>query len=189
MTDATPVPWWRRGPLFEIVETVAVTLVLFLVIQAFIAQPYQVEGDSMERTVEPQQYVLVDKLSPRFDAYHRGDIVVFRPPEGFQRGDTPFIKRVIGVAGDEVELRDGGVVVNGTAIDEPYAYADPPGSPPEATISSGPTSWQVPDGAVFLLGDHRTDSEDSRVFGPVSTSQVLGRAWLRYWPLSAFGPV
>jgi signal peptidase I len=189
MTVATPTPWWRRGPLLEIVETLAVTLILFLLIQALIAQPYQVEGESMERTFEPGQYVLVDKLSPRFDAYHRGDIVVFRPPEGFQRGDTPFIKRVIGVGGDVVEIRDGGVVVNGAPLDEPYAYADPPGSEPERTISSGPTTWQVPDGAVFLLGDHREDSEDSRVFGPVPVSQVLGRAWLRYWPLPVFGLV
>ncbi len=189
MTDAAPEAWWRRGPFVEIVETVAITLVLFLVIQAFIAQPYQVEGDSMERTFEPAQHVLVDKLTPRFDAYHRGDIVVFHPPEGFQRGDTPFIKRVIGVGGDVVEIRNGRVVVNGTVLNERYTFADPPGSPPEPTIGGDPSTWTVPDGSLFLLGDHRTDSEDSRVFGPVALGQVVGRAWLRYWPLGDFGPV
>jgi signal peptidase I len=89
------------GCLFEIVETQVLTLVIFLVIQTFIAQPYRVEQQSMERTLEPDQYVLLDKLTPRFDAYKRGDIVVFNPPADWvQAAGTPFIKRVIGVGGD-----------------------------------------------------------------------------------------
>ena len=108
------------GCVFEVVETLVLTLVIFFVIQTFIAQPYQVQQQSMERTLEPGQYVLVDKLTPRFDAYDRGDVVVFNPPETWINDDTPFIKRVIGVAGDTVEVRDDGIVyVNGTALDEP----------------------------------------------------------------------
>ena len=81
------------GCLFEIVETLVLTLIIFFVIQTFVAQPYRVEQNSMERTLEPDQYVLVDKLTPRFDPYSRGDIVVFQPPDGFSEGtqNTPFI--------------------------------------------------------------------------------------------------
>jgi signal peptidase I len=79
------------GCLFEIVETLVLTLIIFLVIQNFIAQPYKVQQQSMERTLEPEQYVLVDKLTPRFDTYKRGDIVVFEPPEEWGEDGTPFI--------------------------------------------------------------------------------------------------
>ena len=93
------------GCLLEIVETLALTLIIFFVIQNFVAQPYKVQQQSMERTLEPEQYVLVDKLTPRFDTYKRGDIVVFTPPEDWvQDNGTPFIKRVIGVGGDTVEI-------------------------------------------------------------------------------------
>jgi len=90
------------GCLFEIVETLVLTLIIFVVIQNFVAQPYKVQQQSMERTLEPEQYVLVDKLTPRFDTYKRGDIVVFTPPEDWGDNGTPFIKRVIGEAGDTV---------------------------------------------------------------------------------------
>ena len=176
----------RFGCLFEVVETLVLTLVIFFVIQTFIAQPYQVQQMSMEQTLEPSQYVLVDKLTPRFDAYKRGDIVVFKPPETWASGDTPFIKRIIGVAGDRVEIRDDGLVyVNGTPLDEPYIYAD--GDPPATEQTGDQDAWTVPDGDLFVLGDHRTQSADSRVFGPISQGDVIGRAFLRYFPFDAFG--
>src|SRR5687768_6670533 len=108
------------GCLFEIVETLVLTLIIFVVIQNFVAQPYKVQQQSMERTLEPEQYVLVDKLTPRFDAYKRGDIVVFTPPADWGDNGTPFIKRVIGEAGDTVQIRDDGLVyVNDAPLDEP----------------------------------------------------------------------
>ena len=111
------------GCLFEIVETLALTLIIFFVIQTFVAQPYKVQQQSMEHTLEPDQYVLVDKLTPRFDTYKRGDIVVFTPPADWVQDDgTPFIKRVIGLGGDTVEIHDGSVFINGTKLDEPYLY-------------------------------------------------------------------
>jgi signal peptidase I len=176
----------QLGCLLEIVETLALTLIIFVVIQNFIAQPYKVQQSSMERTLMQEQYVLVDKLTPRFDAYKRGDIVVFTPPEDWVGADrTPFIKRVIGVGGDTVEIHDGGVYINGERLDEPYIYAESNGS--VQTTDAAQERWVIPGDELFLMGDHRQDSADSRAFGPVPANQVIGRAWLRYWPFDTFG--
>ncbi len=177
------------GCLLEIVETLALTLIIFFVIQNFVAQPYKVQMQSMERTLEPDQYVLVDKLTPRWDGYKRGDIVVFKPPADWgPADDTPYIKRVIGVGGDTVEIHDGLVYINGTALDEPYLYAEPEGGPPQETSADSDQSrWVVPAGELFLMGDHRSNSADSRAHGTVPVADVVGRAWLRYWPLDTFG--
>ena len=178
-----------RRLVIEIVETLVLTAVIFFVIQNFVAQPYKVQQQSMEHTLEPEQYVLVDKLTPRFDTYKRGDIVVFTPPAEWGEDGTPFIKRVIGQGGDQVQIKDDGIVyINGEALDEPYLFAENPGDPPQPTTApSDEASWTVPDGELFLMGDHRSNSADSRMFGPVEATQVIGRAWLRYWPIDAFG--
>lgn len=163
------------------------TLLIFFVIQNFVAQPYKVQQQSMERTLEPDQYVLVDKLTPRFDAYNRGDIVVFEPPEDWGDSNTPFIKRVVGEPGDVVEIRDDGLVyINEVALDEPYLYEED-GEPQPTTSSLEQSTWTVPEGDLFLMGDHRSDSADSRTFGTVPIDRVVGRAWLRYWPVDVFG--
>jgi signal peptidase I len=176
----------QLGCLLEIVETLALTLIIFVVIQNFIAQPYKVQQSSMERTLMQEQYVLVDKLTPRFDEYKRGDIVVFTPPEDWVGADrTPFIKRVIGVGGDTVEIHDGGVYINGERLEEPYIYAESDGS--VQTTVAAQDRWVIPGDELFLMGDHRQDSADSRAFGPVPANQVIGRAWLRYWPFDTFG--
>ena len=167
------------GCLFEIVETLVLTLIIFFVIQTFVAQPYRVEQQSMERTLEPNQYVLVDKLTPRWDDYSRGDIVVFEPPEAWVEGEprTPFIKRVIGLPGETVEVRDGAVYIDGVELDEPYLFDLQP-----TTASDEPARVVVPEGQLFVMGDHRGASADSRAFGPIDRSAIIGRAWLRYWP-------
>jgi signal peptidase I len=140
----------------------------------------------MQNTLQEGEYVLIDKLTPRFDDYSRGDIVVFRPQEGEgENGDTPFIKRVIGVPGDTVEIHDGAVFVNGIELDETaYTYEGEP------TLPSGDLDrWEVAEGMLFVLGDHRNNSTDSRspTIGPIPVSSVIGRAWLRYWPITALG--
>ena len=173
------------GCLFEVVETLVLTLVIFFVIQTFVAQPYQVQQNSMEHTLEPGQYVLVDKLTPRWDSYGRGDVVVFNPPVAWTEDRTPFIKRVIGLPGDTIEVKDDGLVyINGTPLDETYTFKNDQGIV-EPTTSLDQTRWVVPDGELFVMGDHRRASADSRVFGPIPISDVIGRAFLRYWPISA----
>jgi signal peptidase I len=166
------------GCLIEIVETIVLTLVIFFVVQHFVAQPYQILQQSMVPTLNQYEYVLVDKLSPNWSDYKRGDIIVFEPPSGFQEDghDIPFIKRVIGVPGDTVEIKDGAVWVNGVKLAEPYVF---PGQP--TTSWTEQTSWVVPKGQLFVLGDHRAASQDSRAFGTIPRSSVIGRAWIRYW--------
>jgi signal peptidase I len=179
------------GCLIEIAETLILTLVIFWVIQTFVAQPYRVEQDSMRTTLEPEQYVLVDKLTPNFDTYSRGDIVVFHPVlrEGScdadiaqPDGGVPFIKRVIGVPGDIVAISDGEVRVNGVELDEPYVLGT-------TVVPEGDESWQVEPSRLFVMGDNRNNSTDSRSssVGQICVRDVIGRAWLRYWPLNALG--
>ncbi|HEX5590133.1 MAG TPA: signal peptidase I [Candidatus Limnocylindrales bacterium] len=175
------------GCLFEVLETLVLTVLIFFGIQTFVAQPFKVQQGSMENTLLEEQYVLVDKLSPRWDAYSTGDIIVFEPPESWSQGSTvPFIKRVIGVGGDVIELRDGLVHVNGVELDEDYIFRDENGPQQTLPAAGGATRWVVPDGELFVMGDHRQDSADSRNFGPIQISHVVGRAWLRYWPFDKF---
>jgi signal peptidase I len=176
------------GCLFEVVETLVLTILIFLGIQTFVAQPYKVQQQSMETTLMPDQYVLVDKLTPRWAPYARGDIVVFDPPETWaSAGGVPFIKRVIGLPGDRVELADGHVFVNGVELREDYVRSD--GGRPQTTepTPGGSSSWLIPEGDLFVMGDNRQNSADSRSFGPIEVSHVVGRAWLRYWPFDVFG--
>ncbi|HUG30597.1 MAG TPA: signal peptidase I [Candidatus Limnocylindria bacterium] len=176
------------GCLLEVVETLVLTVLIFLGIQTFVAQPYKVQQGSMETTLLQDQYVLVDKLTPRWAPYSRGDIVVFEPPETWSSGGgVPFIKRVIGLPGDRVELRDGNVYVNDLELDEPYIFLEN-GVPQDTDpTGGGANEWLVPAGQLLVMGDHREDSADSRSFGPVEVGHVIGRAWLRYWPFDTFG--
>jgi signal peptidase I len=143
----------------------------------------------METTLMPDQYVLVDKLTPHWAPYKRGDIVVFDPPETWTVGGTsvPFIKRVIGLPGDTVELKDGLVYVNGIELHEPYIYEEngiPQTTDPQA---GGASQWIVPSDQLLVMGDHRENSAETRTFGPIEIRHEIGRAWLRYWPFDTFG--
>lgn len=161
---------------------------IFLGIQAFVAQPYRVEGASMETSLMPDEYVLIDKLTPRWAPYARGDVVVIDPPEQFAGSSgVPFIKRVIGVPGDRIELKDGEVFVNGNVLDEPYVFTEDGVRQPTDPTGGGTFEWLVAQGSLLVMGDHRENSADSRIFGPVEIRHVIGRAWLRYWPINTFG--
>jgi signal peptidase I len=178
------------GCLLEIVETLVLTLVIYLLIHNFIAQPFEVEQDSMVPTILEHEYILIDKLSPRFNDYDRGDIVVFTPPPGFEQGGVPFIKRVIGLPGDTVSLQNGRVFVTpegGSVIPltEPYVrQLDGRIAPTQPRDAEGTSEWTVPDGEYFVMGDNRPDSQDSRFFGPITRESIVGRAWIRYFPLN-----
>ncbi len=167
--------------IIEIATTIALAVILYLVIQTFVVQTFRVEQESMLDTLQPDQHLLIDKLTPRFDDYSRGDIVVFHPPDDYSTDGTPFIKRVIGEPGDHVQISDGAVWINGVRLDEPYVhYPIDPGEWDEIT---------VPAGEIVVMGDHRDASVDSRDFGPVPIGNVIGRAVLRFWPLSTLGIV
>jgi len=162
-------------------ETILLTLIVVVGVQTFIAQPYQVERESMLDTLQSGEMVLVDKLSARLGGIARGDIIVFEPPPHPGDDGTPFIKRVIGLPGDVVKLREGAVVINGVPLDESgYVYRGQPTLPTD-TIAT----WHVPEGQLFVLGDHRLDSTDSRIgwLGMVPMERVIGRAAIRYWPM------
>ncbi len=173
----------------EIVTTVGLAVILYLIITTFIVQTFRVEQSSMIDTLHEGQHLLIDKITPRFDDYSRGDIIVFHPNGNSDQ--TPYIKRVIGVGGERVEVRDGSVWIDGTRLDESaYTYRDPITGENEPTLAkAGNASWDVPEGQLFVLGDHRMGSTDSRnpSVGLVSTGDVVGRAWLRFFPLDTLG--
>ncbi|MEA2549475.1 MAG: signal peptidase [Chloroflexota bacterium] len=171
------------------VETLVLTLILFWVIQSFVAQPFQVQQFSMQNTIQNDQFVLVDRLTPHFDGYHRGDIIVFTPPQAVEGlpDQKPFIKRIIGVEGDTVSIHDGKVFVNDIELDEPYVFKGTDGQPQATDPLDATDAWTIGPGQLFVMGDHRARSSDSRVFGTIDVKSVIGRAWLRYWPIEDLG--
>jgi signal peptidase I len=184
------------GCAFEIVETLVLTLLIYLVIHNFVAQPFEVQQSSMFPTIVDGEYILIDKLTPRFDGYHYGDVVVFNPPSGsgLATDGIPFIKRIIGMPGDTVSLENGRVFVtrpgeNAVRIEEPYVRRTDDGaiSPTTCPRPDCPLTWIVGQNQYFVMGDNRPSSQDSRVFGPVDEDLILGRAWLRYFPLERVG--
>jgi signal peptidase I len=193
----------RRNQLFELAFIVAVALALALSVQAYALKPYRIPSASMEPTLQIGDRVLVNRFSHRLGSEPKlGDIVVFHPPAGADaappRCGTPgqgagsptpcsrptptassqtFIKRVVGVSGDRIAIRQGHVVRNGKLAREPFVAACGPGE--ECTL---PRAITVPRDAVFLMGDNRGMSQDSRFWGPIPVSWVIGEAFAVYWP-------
>ncbi|MCL4466991.1 MAG: signal peptidase I [Chloroflexi bacterium] len=187
-----------RSTVREVFETIVLTVLIFLLVRA-VVQNFKVEGHSMEPTLFDGQYLLINKaiywevdLSPLarffpqavnaeqpkvvlFREPERGDIVVFRAP---QSPDRDYIKRVIGVPGDRVEVKGDKVYVNGTALSEPYIVDAPQYDYPPTT---------VPPDSYFVLGDHRNNSSDSHVWGMVPRDNMVGVAWVSYWPPAQWG--
>lgn len=162
---------WLRAILRELVQTVLPAVLLAAVIHLFLAQATRVYGQSMEPNLHTNQRLIVEKISYRFHGPQRGDIVVLRQP-GCDDCEL-LIKRVIGLAGEEISVHDGQVYVDGEPVQEPYLIQP-------TTGHFGPV--RVPPLHVFVMGDNRGASNDSRVFGPVSREEILGRAWVSYWP-------
>ena len=168
----------RRAGLAELVITVVVAFVLvFGVVRPFVVEAYRIPSESMVPTLQVGDRILANKFIYRFTEPEKRDIVVFDSVEG---DDQTLIKRVVGVAGDEIQVRDGVLYVNGEAQEEPYLNDDPP-----FTGSYGPTV--VPEGHIWVMGDNRGNSADSRVFGPLPLENLEGQAFMRFWPVSKIG--
>jgi signal peptidase I len=150
---------------------------LALVIIVFLYQPVKVEGTSMAPLLSDQERIFINKFVYRFEAIHRGDVVVFWYP--LDRSKS-FIKRVIALPGETVTIRQGVVTVDGTVVPEPYV-------PPQYEDVSDYGPQRVPADSYFVMGDHRISSNDSRVFGPVPSQFIYGRAVFAYWPVDHFG--
>lgn len=165
--------------LGELPVLIITAIVVAWLIKTFLVQPFYIPSGSMEPTLLPGDRVLVSKLSYRFGAPKPGNIVVFIAPEIAEAVETDFIKRIIGTPGMTVEEMNGRLLVNGRPKDEPYTRADNP------TASFGPAT--VPSGKVFVMGDNRGNSKDSRYFGAIKEKSLVGKAFFVYWPPNRVG--
>lgn len=162
---------WSRDILF------AIAIAIFIVI--FVIQPVKVEGTSMQPQLSDQDRIFVNRFIYRFKEIDRGDVVVFWYPRDREKS---FIKRIIGMPGDSVEIQKGLVYINGKKLDEPYLK-------PEFRDFRSFNRVVVPQGKYFVLGDHRNSSNDSRSWGLVEESLIYGKAIFSYWPVSHVGLV
>jgi signal peptidase I len=200
----------RENTLVETAILLVVAVVLAIVLQAFAVKPYRIPSSSMEPTLHVGDRVLVDRFSKRILGHEPkvGNIIVFHPPAGAdpqspvcgassqgqgsstpcsrptrQKSSQSFIKRVVGVGGDRIALRGGHVIRNGKPAAESFAAPCDPGS----GACDFPTPITVPKGYVYLLGDNRGNSDDSRFWGPVPLDWVIGKAFATYWPPKRIG--
>ena len=170
-------PWSLRwlsklGPLFRAVELVT-------------AARFTVRGESMRPNFENDQYVLVSKLTYLMAPPSRGDVVVLQHP---YRHGWHYIKRIVGLPGECVEVRGGVVRIDGEPLEEPYVLEGHEGTslPWEHSVAC---EWPLGKGEFYMMGDNRADSDDSRAFGPVPRENIIGKAWLRYWPRQVWGVI
>jgi signal peptidase I len=161
----------------EIIETVLLAVIMVALLN-FATGRYRVQGDSMQPTMHPEEYVLIDKISYRWSAPQRGDIVVFEYPFSGS-AERDFIKRLIGLPGETISIANGQVSVNGQPLEEPYIAAPP--------LTQG--TWTLDADQYFVMGDNRNNSSDSRSWGPLEQQYLIGRALLVYWPPPAWSIV
>lgn len=174
--EALPAPPASgKSLLREIIETVLLTVLIYVAVN-FATGRFRIEGSSMEPSMHPDQYVLVDKLSYMLGDPQRGDVIVFNYPQATERD---FIKRVIGLPGETVAVRGGVVYVNDQALEEPYISAPP----------TYENTWTMGADEYFVLGDNRNSSSDSHAWGPLDRQYLIGRAILVYWPPDLWGTV
>ncbi len=173
----------QEGPGFGrwLLETLLMIAVAFLLaqgIKTWVVQPFVIPTGSMETTILVGDRVLAEKISYRYSEPSAGDIVVFNDPT---ERHPQLIKRVIAVGGEEIDIRDGHVFINGEQLDEPYLHGlitDP---------GTEPMPFLVPDGYVWVMGDNRPNSGDSRFIGPQPLTAIQGRAFVTYWPIDRIG--
>lgn len=158
-------------PFWEVLETLAKALVSLFIIYTFIAQPFIVQGASMEPNFSDDDYVLIDMITYRFGEPHRGEVVVFKNP----RNEKEFhIKRIIGLPGEEITINGGEVKVNGALLRENYLLAE--------HGLAGERVFDLGNDEYFVMGDNRSESLDSRSLGPLKKHKITGTVRLRFWP-------
>lgn len=161
--------------ILDVLETLVLSLVLFAVINAISAR-IRVDGFSMEPTLKTGEFVIVNKLAYKLGNPKLGDVIVFHYPRD---PEQEYIKRVIGVPGDNIRVENGLVYLNGIALNEPYIAAAP----------AYQNNWIVPENSLFVLGDNRNNSSDSHNWGPVPMENVIGKAIFVYWPPEKWGAI
>jgi len=166
--------------LLSFLETVVVALVISIVLYLFIMTPHEVIGNSMHPTYQNGEYLMANKLLYKFKEPQRGDVIIFK------YSDTQdFIKRVIGLPGDKVMLKDGHIYINDKLVDESSYLSNSIYTNGGEFLHEGETIT-VPEGQYFVCGDNRPHSSDSRTFGPITKENIKGKAWLVYYPFSQF---
>ena len=166
--------------IYSFTETVLISLVLAIVLYLFIMTPHEVVGNSMHPTYKNGEFLMANKISYKFSEPQRGDVVIFK------YSDTQdFIKRIIGIPGDKVMIKDGKIYINDELLDESNYLADTVISNGGSYIHEGQTIT-VNEGQYFVCGDNRTNSSDSREFGPVDESKIKGKAWIVFFPFNEF---
>ena len=160
--------------IFETIKVVVISFAIILPVRYFLIQPFYVEGASMEPNFLSSEYLIIDEISYRFVEPARGEAVVMRYPRD---PNQFFIKRIIGLPGESIEIVDGTVFINREPLDEPYISE-------LNTSSSSYDRIVLADDEYFVMGDNRSNSLDSRVFGPIARKYFIGRAWIRGWPFS-----
>ena len=173
--------------IIEFVQSIVLALSVFVLIYIFVAQPNEVKGNSMLPNFVDKEYLLTDKISYQFGDPKRGDVVVFRAPpsEPCAEDQCEYIKRVIGVPGDVVMVKDGQVWLNGELLDQSWLPEDFVTEPGE--FNQEGVEMVVPTGEFLCFGDNRSHSRDGREFGPIPKSLIVGRAFFKYWPVSSIG--
>lgn len=174
---------------FDFIETIVIALSIFLVVYLFFMQPHQVNGQSMVPNFQSGEYLLTDKISYQMRNPERGEVIVFHAPQSAHcaKGTgCDFIKRILGVPGENIEVKNNGVFVNGARIPESYIPDDYQTLAGEFSknrvVHLGPDEY-------FAVGDNRPYSSDSRAWGPIKKDDIVGRAFYRYWPPQAMGTI
>ncbi|HBP51178.1 MAG: Signal peptidase I [Candidatus Shapirobacteria bacterium GW2011_GWE1_38_10] len=173
--------------ILEFVQSIVLALSVFVLLYLFVAQPNQVKGSSMVPNFTDGEYLLTDKLSYQFSQPMRGDVVVFKAPatEACAEDECEYIKRIIGLPGDRVMVENNKVYLNGQLLEQNFLPDDYVTLPGEFCQEGLEVS--VPEGQFLVFGDNRSHSRDSREFGPINKELILGKAFFKYWPISAMG--
>lgn len=171
-----------QAKIAEFIESIVVFAAIFIVIWLFVAQPHKVSGSSMHPTLVSGDYILTNKLSYRVFEPKRGEIIVFKNPKGTE----DFIKRIMGSAGDRVKIAGGKVFINGDQLQEEYLDSTVNTNAIGGFMREG-EEVEIPKGEYLVFGDNRVASSDSREWGFITTDEIIGKAFFRYWPLREIG--